>query len=664
MEARPPEPDLLAKAFSEFIQFKREESRRTEGSSLEETQARYLITTVEHLRKINEGLPDFGLSSEDLRAGLFLLRRSSGERDETEMRIRFANLLFEELKRRRTAPMDEGEPVRDDVSFVAELGTFIRILSRHGDSLQARNLAEKYWKTDLVHGEQSPWGSVLNGMLKEGFEEQLEKTLEIMQNFGLPFDAKIHQQIVMYHAQTNLDMDLTKRWYERPISGKKRPTRHTDAAVLRLCVQKGELEWGKDIFKKMMERNPDDRMSWDIILLWAAAKGKGVDEIGRMIDVLVERNKKKRDEYPEIDTINSLMEYANMRDDPYTAERYISLGQKYGLQPNTQTYLLQLDYRIKVRDLSGAMAIYTRLREEGSAEDEDVPQINNLIVALCTNQSKNYNTIMTLVEDLSERKAHFKSETVGALSRLHLQRRETDDLLDLLNTYAFHYGLAQRLSIRDVLLTYIIDPNSPMANVWTVYNILRQVFTETDVSTRTQIMQAFFARSRADMATHVFSHMRQSQIPTLRPTIDTYCVCLTGIGRASDLESLETVHNMLNLDSNIEPDTKMRNALMLAYTGCNEPDRAKQLWDDIVESREGPSYSSIIIALQACEKAPFGERTAREIWQRLTRGEVEVTREVYAAFVGALAGHGLFGECVKMLEKAEQEGMGGVDALM
>lgn len=130
------------------------------------------------------------------------------------------------------------------------------------------------------------------------------------------------------------------------------------------------------------------------------------------------------------------------------------------------------------------------------------------------------------------------------------------------------------------------------------------------------------------------------------------------------MKSLQLVHNMLKLDTEIEPNTRLYNGLMLAYTACGNPSRALEFWNDIVHSREGPTYNSIQIALQACEVASFGDESARDIWLRLTRFGIKVTKGIYAAYVGALAGQGQLKECIELVEKAEAEIGEKPDALL
>ena len=652
---RTPRPEELAQAFVDFFH-----SKQRSLLLVEDIQAEHALTTFEYLRDTQSEVEGFWLASDELRMALATLRLTKD--CDYKSHNRLARLLFEELQKRRQAATDVKE---ESVPLEKDLLPFIRVLSHSGDALYARDLVEKYWESDLKPTKSLSWSAVLRGLTWEEKGAEIHRTLEIMEKYNVPFDNKLHQAVTVYFASAQGDMEMTKKWFQRPIAFGQLPTSYTNKAVLMLCIKQNEFEWGDTIFKTMLERSPEDKVSWNIIFQWAAAKGKSVDEIERMMQIMVRQGEEKGiDLHPDMESINGLIELANSRNDPYTAERYVALGQKLGFQPNARTYLLQMDYRIKVGDLGGARTAYARLQGEEVTENDDLPLINRLLIALSVENSQNYDAIMGFVEDLNERKARFEADTVGALAKIHLDRGEMDDLVDLLNTHAFQYGNEQRATIRDILLHHCLDSSTPTPRAWETYNILRQTFTETDVPTRTSLMKSFFSRNRSDMATHVFGHMRQQQVKSLRPTVATYAQCLSGISRAGDLGSLEIVHNMVKLDSAIEPNTQLHNALMLAYSGCGRSGQALSYWDDIMHSREGPSYASIQIALRACEKAPFGERTAHDIWGKLKKFEIEVTREIYAAYVGAFAGHNLFDKCVKLIDDAEREVGYKPDALM
>jgi ubiquitin-like modifier-activating enzyme ATG7 len=94
---------------------------------------------------------------------------------------------------------------------------------------------------------------------------------------------------------------------------------------------------------------------------------------------------------------------------------------------------------------------------------------------------------------------------------------------------------------------------------------------------------------------------------------------------------------------------------MLAYIACDEPNRALDFWSDITNSTEGPTYNSIQIVFRACERKPFGDKPAREIWNKMRRMEIEVTPEVSSAYVGALAGQALLPEVKALIENMEAD---------
>lgn len=639
MRTRPPPPAELVKAFNDFFR-----SRQKHPVPLEEIQAVHATTTFEYIRTNNKGDVDFGLSIDDLQVALSALTHMPGDL-KYAAHNKMARLLFEEIRHRKEADPDYGAGKDKDIF------PYVQVLTQTGDSMEARKLVEKYWKSHLEAGGRLPWLSVLKGFANEGNEDELLRTIMIMEGHGVPFDAKTHQAITIFYASKG-DVAATKDWYSRPIVDGSTPTNHTNAFVLKLCINQNELAWGESIFRSMLERNPDKR-AWNIIFQWAAAQGKGVDEIERMMEVMVRRNEGKNSLRPDIETINALIEFANSNNDPYTAERYVALGQKWHITPNAQTYLLQLDYRIKVGDIDGARAAYRKLQAEEVSENKDIPLINKLIVALCSVQQVDYKAVMSIAEDLSERKSRLEPATVSALCHLHLQRDELHDVIDLLQTHTFHYSIEQRAQIGDIFVDFCLDRKNSTARAWDAYTVFRQIFEETPVKIRTKIMNEFFARQRSDMACHVFGHMRQHF--GRRPTADTYIQCFEGIAGAANLEGLEMVHNMLKMDFEIEPSTRLYNALMLAYTACDMADRSLEFWEDITNSREGPTYNSIQIALRACEEAPFGDRQARAIWARLKKVDIEMTREIYAAYIGALAGSAFLDESLKLAEEMEKE---------
>ena len=367
----------------------------------------------------------------------------------------------------------------------------------------------------------------------------------------------------------------------------------------------------------------------------------------------------------DIITINRLVQFAISRKDPYLAERVIEMGRKHKVETNAETLTLQMDYRMSINDVDGALVAYKHLQAKDLSAEEDVPAVNKLIRALCATGRHDFDTIMNVAADLTDRRVHFEPDTVSTLAILHLGRREFEDVLSLLNAHVFRYSTAEIASVRDALVEYCVKPSTGTTQAWDTYTLIRHVFKELDRERRTQLMQDFFRRERPDMAVHVFDDMRRSTRDDTVANTETYIACLVGAARARDPESLEAVHNQLKLDYSIEPGTRIRNALMLAYTACEGgARRATAFWDEIASGREGPSLSSVHLVLRACEKAPFGDKKARAIWKQLEGMGMDFDAPLWASYMGALVGNGNVEAALSELQAAAAKRAVVVDGFM
>ena len=665
MGARPPPVEDIVQGFLAFFH-----DRNNTKLPVQAVQVQNAMGAFLHIQKTNTDVEGFGLSNADIRTALRTLQVMP-QVDNDDGHSQLATILYEELERRRLAgsPAETHSRITPKGSVLARnLQPYIRALANSGRPEQALALVEQHYLTDLKDMGSGLWIVIIKAFIRKEQEDEVLRTVKLMKSFDQPLDFEIHKAIVTHYAW-NDDLKSTKRWYTALDTGT--PTHFTQRVVLSLCIRKRDFKWGDTVLRNLIESpriaGGKTRTDWGMILRWSAAKGKGVDEIERMMDIMIRRNKDLPEEERssvDIVMINELVEDAMSRDDPYTAERYVALGQRWNLEPDARTYLLQLEYRLRVGDLDGARAAYKRLQAEDTSDNRDIPLINKLIVTLC-NKAQPYATIMAIVEDLSERQVHFEPSTVAALAQLHLRRGELEQVRTLLSTHIHDYTPSEDASIRDVFVNFILDRDNSEFQAWDAYTILSPTFPETTIQIRTRLMTEFFARGRSDMGTHVFGHMRQQLNRSSRPTVNTYAECFQGLARAGgDFENLQLVHNMLKVDTEIEPDTRLHNALMLAYIACGSAGRALNFWNEIAHSREGPTYSSIQIALRACEVAPFGERTARNIWSRLKRFDIQVTRDIYAAYIGALAGQGAMKECIQLIETAQSDAGFKPDSLM
>ena len=620
-----------------------------------------MLTTFRYLNTQQVGEDGHGLSGEEISHVLNSLVTAGPDRTKKAPNlVALAEALYEALKSR--------EEVIDEMR-TSSLKSLITILADRSKPQEARELLAELHAMGPSLVEARQWTDILVGFARIDNQGQIIETIEMMQSRGIQYDSQVHQSLVLYYA-AHKNVSRMKEWYEFGKAKRLDLPRKAQVAVLKICTEHGDLEWGEPIMRAYTDQEPSneaDRITaWGMVLRWAAAKGNGFDELDRMLQVLVQKSTEQGlKTRPEIRSINGLIAMANAKRDAYAAERYLALGQKWGLQPDERTLTLQFEYRIDSGDLDGARAVYYELKSHWPSLEElssavfrkygGFQLVNRFMVKLCQRKPLKYDLIMELVADLEERHARLSPETVSALALVHLQREELHELVDLLNTHVYRFSVEQRAVVCNVMVRYCLDPFVLTAKVWDAYNILRRTFAELGREERTKIMLQFSERGRSDMATHVFGHMRHLDMPDQRPTSETYVLCFEGIAQAGDSESLVLVQNMLKLDNQVEPDTRLYNALMLAYIGIGDPEQSLRYWDDIIHSREGPTYNSIQIALRACEDAHFGERQARDIWNRLKRFEIPVTREIYAAYVGALAGQSLFDECVDLINSAEKE---------
>ena len=648
LQARPPPAANLAAAFKRFFI-----DRTRTKEPLEDRQVLLTTKVLLHLLQSHEdfrqdsGFPNKGLGSQHLQMALDALKNGPGRSSKFEDICRFADVIYQEIKQRRD--ITPSSPDLSKLFFGETIPSYVEVVSRFGRPLDGRQALVDHWQEHHEKIGMQSWKNVLQGLAMLQDQDQLRETVKVLDELGISFTAELRNAVVQALSKTT-NLTSTREWFDTFLKEEAATSLDTKLYILRQCIRHKDFERGQPILNRLIDEGLEKK-TWDMVFLWAAAKGKGVEEIARMMDVMVRREQEnEKPILPDIETFNGLIRMASENNDSYRAEQYLTLAQKRGMELNAETLLMQCDYRLKVGDVDGARHAYRQLQQHEAPLEKDSAILNRLIVALSDKAAQNHDAIMLYVEELIDKKGTFEPPTVAILAQIHLDRHEEFDVIDLFETHVYQYGTADRSMIIDVMVKFCLDRSIPSARVWNAYEILREVFPELSNDIRLQLMNSFFARKRSDMGLHVFGHIRQREVKKLRPDAEAYIQCFAGLGTLKDLESLQLIHNMLKLDSEVEPDTKLTNALMLAYIACDEPWQAMQFWDDIVYSREGPTYNSIQIALHGCELEVFGDRRARDIWAKLQKYQVEVTREIYAAYVGAIAGHGQIKEAISLVK--------------
>lgn len=639
----PPAADLAA-AWKMYFEDKFEKSELVRDG-----HARHALTAFDYIQSIQKPDETLLLTNEDIMTALKVLASRTVDTlfGSTPLKlnpsyVKLSEELFDSLR----------SLLVDTEAQQIAINQYLRILCFSGNTQRALDLLLSDKLAQQI-GPHQGWHLVVLGFVGERNVDALRAVVGDLQKNNPSFLDELSP--VLTKAFANLDaMEQAKQLYSRVKSFQKVDFYMT---VVTAALRNNEIEWGQSIIQELIDSsnitNDAQRRHWDAIFVWAAGSGKSVDEVDRMMQVMVRRNSNFA---PDTKTMNRLIAHAIIQNDAYMAERFLSLGAKWGVEPDALTYLYQMDYRLTNGDIDGAITAYHHLQDYELPNQEDVPRINRLIQSMCASDKHSFEKIMEIVDALNRRNAPFEADTTAALCILHLKRDEYYDVADLLRSQIGNYDTSERIRIRDAFFNFCLDRRNSVARVWDTYMIFHQVFdTETNREIRTAIMNEFLKRRRSDMAVHVFNHMREHPREDTRATLDTYVDMFVGIGRLADVESLEVVHNQMKLDMNIEPNTRLQNARMLAFLGCDKARSAFTFWHDIIASSEGPNFNSLLIVMRVCEKMPFGEQPAKVIWRQLRMLDVEVTPELFAAYVGALAGNDLVEDAKRLCEFAEKD---------
>jgi hypothetical protein len=679
---RPPPREELVKAFRDFFKYKKF-NRRPVNSM----QARVSHHVLKHLSESADVDSEFALTIADLRTAQDAL--VTRPRDKPEELVEFSKSIF--LQIRKLGATDArvqirlpkaGEKKKGVLEHAFDTAAMMRVLSQYGASIEARDHLLNAWpilqkEPKLGYGHtKGLWIPVLRGIAEEGKEKELLDFLSILQErSGIQFGRSIHETMTVFYARRN-DVEKMKEWFSKPIlpdapakqedgvhtnpsestqfDASPRPTQLTYAEVFRYAIRNNDRDWAISVYEDIA--NDLDRLSQThyateaVLIVYRFAVlllDKGPEHIEHMF--LASRNPNFQ---PNMNIINAVIEAAMEKNDLYLAERLTTLVSTLGLEPDRRLYSLQIEYRIRANDLGGAFAAYQSLQSFES-DDGDWPVLNRLIRALCSLPAPSHDKVLEITSYLEQLSATLEPETVVSLCMAFLRNDEQFEVIDTLSLHTIHFSWGDRAMVSKAFVDYCLDSRNSTARVWDAYALLRQFFPDMGLNERVSIMNTFFDRKRGDMACHVFGHMRQHGNQALRPTIEIYTSCLEGIGRCPDLESLKIVHNMLKMDTTIQPNTKMYNALMIAYTACDEQYRALEFWKEIGDSVEGPSYQSLEIIFRTYETTPFGNEPAAKLWDKLHKMEIDIPPNVVTAYVGTLAGHSKLEETKQLLEEME-----------
>lgn len=641
-KSRGPSNDVLVKAFQEFLAARAETPGFITGF-----QAHLLLMTWEYLRtKQDLESEDWAMvfSTENLENLLFVLSEATCLKEAHDSIQKIARSAFLELC------ADHGFGP-NEVSRHALLA-YINLLALNGNPAAARRIVEKF--RDRLHKVRpSPWLAVIKGFALEDNRTQIKQIAVKLERYNKKLDCDTHEEMIKILIEQRL-MNAVQIIYECPISDGQEPTLATKEAVIKYAISKYKTAWAQPIFDSLSKYPIVETMG--ISMLWEAAQGKSAFDISEKVKSWTAGNSEAQASLT-ISCVNDLIALANAMNHPQKAREFAALASEWGLDPDSETKILQLESCVLANDVSGALRFMRDLPDLGSVASEHLPLMNKLITMLCWSgqQDALFSQVSSLLDPLFENNVRLEGATIAALTRLLLYRHDWEGVSELLRPRLGSYESEDTAKIRNALTDYILDNSQNIDNAWEAYSLLRIAFPETGVEMRTNIMASFFERGRSDLACLVFGHMRQAERREKRPKPFTYARCFQGISLTGDAKNLDLVHNMLKLDVEVDVNTQIRNALMLAYASCDMADKSMGIFREILQSDEGPSHRTIAIFFKTCETHHNGVQEAMKMMKKAKDLGIGIDRRMYTMYVVALAAHCEFDLATEAVEKMQAE---------
>ncbi|CAG8144015.1 unnamed protein product [Penicillium salamii] len=623
--SRAPPSYLLAKAFQTFFT-----TRLETPGVITHFHARTLIVTWKHLRALQDDLDEQDwqniFSTENLEKILQVLSECECVPEAREAVVRLARFAYQELN------LDHGFGP-NKISRPA-LSLYINILAMNGNPEDARHTVLKFWSS-MSKSKPSPWLTVLKGFAMNNDLRQVRKVVDEWGVHGNTFDQQSHQEIIEFLIEHN-QLNAVQLVYACPIAGGMQPSLATKKAVIEYCILKSNADAATEVFDSIHNEPSGDIAG--ISLLWGAAMGDNASALAQKVESWNLKTPGLNDSI-SIDLVNKLLQYANAKQTPQLASDFMSLVGQWGLTPNHQTHMLQLESRIQAGDVEQTLRLLEDNVDSASLAGNHLPLANKLITMLCRSDERDdlFHKISSLLDPLFEDNVRLEPETVAALTHLLLYRNDLDAVSELLRPRLGTYEDNQKAPVRDAVTSFILDMSQSDTDAWNVYEFLKVAFPYTGVAIRTKIMSAFFERKRSDLAVLVFGHMRQADEISRRPKPDTYARCFQGLARTADATNLKLVHNMLKLDIEVDLNTRILNGLMMAYAACEMPEQSMAIFRQILQSDEGPSQKTITLFFKACEKHHNGAQEAMKLMAKVKKLEITLDRPLYSAYMEALA---------------------------
>ena len=622
------------------------------------------------------------LSEEDIKVALQTLAQTSAETagrtrehfrgDEAALaRLMYEHVRFNFKHNRKTINAAGDDMLRTLPDSDDLLRTYALILARTGDAELAHQLLDKSAAPSkdqrFEYGDGvDPWHAVIIGYIREGQLKNAKDLLTYRQRHG-KMSAADQEDILTVLAKGDhfeLVEGCFARMYEFPehneflTTTKMSPT--TFSSLMDMFIRSKKLGHGNRTYNFGIQKHDEEQKAAYVgpAILWSWYKSAGVL---RPLDLLIGS---ALDDFGltwkdfKTSMLSPVVSYAFSHNKPEDATAFLRAVKSRNCELSPEISLIQLDYHSRKEHWGPAAFSYNQYCSEGLAPvEKEAGPLNRYVVSLCRSNKPDRDQIMRVVDHLLDRSADLEAETLASLCQFFLHRDDLEEITGLLRYRSELVPDADRAQISQVFQKFILNPAILDQRAYNAYDLFRRAFSETPVPARLALMQSFFTRKRPDLACLVFGHMRQRDRADQRPDALAYAKAFEGIAAARDVDGMQMIYNMLKLDLLVDPETRIRNAMMHAYTQTYQPWSAivDSFWK-IMDSRSGPTMSTFILALRACETwVPYGALEARNVMALVQRYDVEVTKELYDAYIGALAGQSEFENTIELIEEMERD---------
>ena len=605
-----------------------------EGSIIVDDYAYGLLRVYEHVGS---------LPIESIRKALSVVYRGA-----TENQVLLARAMFSAL---RGSP-GEGTLIDGDIVMI------VHMFSRTGNSAEALEVAEEFsGKFESLESERVVWGKVLEGFSSEGNEEVLLRTWERLDRSKFEMDPRLYTPLVALYCERG-ELDGAKMWYRKIVESGAGPTASAYVEIIKACLSTRNYAWGAEIMDTLLRERENLHMgkeAWGVVFRWHLALGADPKKVIELLDMMVQRAEEVEIlPSPDMTTINDILRSGMAVVGPnFPFEDFLSIADSRGFNHDRTTFELKLEHKLSQGDTGGALGAYEDLKTESIPRGYHGTEVKHLLRHLCSQPTLDKEIIQTIYTDLLDWGVRIDVETLCPLLRTLLEDCSFKEVIDLLTHENPNNHEKSRIVAQ--MMSYISSSSTSIEAAWDTYQILYQVFPETTVSQRTDLMSLFFDLGRSDMGVMVFQHMRLTR--KRKPLKYTYRAALLGVAINRDLEALRVVHNALKLDYQFDPDTRLLNSLMTAYVACGLSARAMEIWENIRRSVQGPDHESIAIALDACSRVSEGIYQAQVLWGQLRAAGYKFTAGDYAAYVEALGRNGMWDEGWKIAKEMKGEGV-------